>query len=358
MRTNGRTLLRFLATSVAVSLWVAGNQTLAGETSSWVQKVSPAGKAATPARKPKKVKPRPVPGAASASRVSTPKAGSATGVDPAYSAFESGYYQTALERAKAAAENGDPAACTLIGRILSEGLGVAKDKAAAAAWYKKGSDLGDENAAFALGVLYATGDGVKKDSKKAANLFAKATKRGHAGATYNLALTYLSGTGRPRDVKGGVRLMQRAAQAGEKEAQYDLGTLYALGEGIDQDKTLAALWTGRAATRGLVAAQLEYAIMLFKGIGVEKNISRAVWFFRAAAERGNPVAQNRLATLYAFGVGIKQSRIEAAKWHLLARAKGVSDFKLDVVVSKLSSEQRAEVDQLVGEWADRALLTQ
>ncbi|MGI9406092.1 MAG: hypothetical protein ACR2O4_06935, partial [Hyphomicrobiaceae bacterium] len=68
--------------------------------------------------------------------------------------------------------------------------------------------------------------------------------------------------------------------------------------------------------------------------------------------------QNRLARLYTAGLGVEESRIEAAKWHLLARAKGVSDFKLDVVISKLSAEDRAEAEQQVAAWNERVMAPQ
>ena len=70
---------------------------------------------------------------------------------------------------------------------------------------------------------------------------------------------------------------------------------------------------------------------------------RAARMFRLAAERGNPVAQNRLARLYANGVAVGPADpVQAAKWHLLARESGVADFTLDVMLAKLTPEQRAK----------------
>ncbi|TFG86826.1 MAG: sel1 repeat family protein [Hyphomicrobiales bacterium] len=90
--------------------------------------------------------------------------------------------------------------------------------------------------------------------------------------------------------------------------------------------------------------------MLFKGHGVEKDEKRAAQLFRLAAEQGNPVAQNRLARLYANGVVFETDLVQAAKWHLLAREAGVSDFSLDIMLAKLTKEQRVEADRGVDAW--------
>jgi TPR repeat protein len=95
--------------------------------------------------------------------------------------------------------------------------------------------------------------------------------------------------------------------------------------------------------------------MLFKGQGVAVDEKRAAKLFRLAAEQGNAIAQNRLARLYANGMVVKADTVQAAKWHLLARSSGVSDFSLDIVLSKLSKEQRAEAEKAAEEWRNGKL---
>ena len=121
------------------------------------------------------------------------------------------------------------------------------------------------------------------------------------------------------------------------------------------DALLAIERPGRAADGGLAEAQVEYGVMLFKGHGVAVNEARAAKLFRLAAEQGNPVAQNRLARLYANGVVVKADPVQAAKWHLLARSAGVSDFSLDIVLSKLSKEERAEAEKEAEDWRNGKL---
>ena len=42
--------------------------------------------------------------------------------------------------------------------------------------------------------------------------------------------------------------------------------------------------------------------------------------------------------------------MQAAKWHLLARQAGVSDFSLDIMLSKLTKEERAEAEKAADDW--------
>ena len=57
-----------------------------------------------------------------------------------------------------------------------------------------------------------------------------------------------------------------------------------------------------------------------------------------------------MARLYANGVGVKADPVQAAKWHLLARSAGVSDFALDIALSKLTKAQRVEADKAAEDW--------
>ena len=53
---------------------------------------------------------------------------------------------------------------------------------------------------------------------------------------------------------------------------------------------------------------------------------------------------NRLARIYAAGRGLDKNPLQAARWHILARAKGVTDSWLDTVVNQLSGPDRVKVD--------------
>ncbi len=274
----------------------------------------------------------------------------------AFELFDSGRYLAALERAKELAAEGQPEAHTLIGKIYAEGLGVGQNLTEAASWYLKGSELGDKHSQFALGVLLVEGQGVKKNPTLAADYFEAAAKQGHAQAQYNLALIYIDGRGRPENLQISANWLRKAAELGNPQAQYDLGTLFLLGQGVVQDDKIAAEWIGKAAESSFVDAEVEFAIMLFKGQGTEKDTKKAIQFLYSAALKGNVIAQNRLARLLFTGTAIKADPVEGAKWHLLARENGISDFRLDAMLARLTPEQRIAAVRAAEEWQSLNLL--
>jgi hypothetical protein len=93
--------------------------------------------------------------------------------------------------------------------------------------------------------------------------------------------------------------------------------------------------------------------MLANGKGVPKNDAAAVSLLRVAAERGNAVAQNRLARAYSAGFGLPADRIQAAKWHLIARAAGESDLRLDLLIMSLRGPERHKAESLAQAWREQ-----
>ena len=271
----------------------------------------------------------------------------------AYEAYDQGKYLTALDLALKAAQKGDPQAHTLVGRIYAEGNGAPQNLALAAQWYARAAELGDTEGMFAYGVMLAEGEGVAKNCEAAAQMFEAAAARKHALANYNLALLFLKGDGKPENPYRAFAHMLFAAEAGVTAAQYDLGTLYATGTGVDPNAFEAAKWIGKAAAAGHTDAQVDYAVILFRGHGVPPDPKRGAQMFRAAAEKGVAVAQNRLARCYANGAGVETNLVEAAKWHLIAKAAGQADDSLDKVVAKLSKADRAKAQKAADEWRDR-----
>ena len=61
----------------------------------------------------------------------------------------------------------------------------------------------------------------------------------------------------------------------------------------------------------------------------QHTVIAAFQWMRQAAMRGNVVAQSRLARMFAEGIGVQRDRIEAAKWHIVARRAGLTDAWLD-----------------------------
>lgn len=309
--------------------------------------------AGTPAPLETQLKPS-LPATASAAGASEFAKAQPTGEDAAYEAFDQGKYLTALDLAQKAAEKGDPQAHTLAGRIYAEGVGVPQNLALAARWYARAAELGDVEGAFAYGVMLAKGQGVQKDLEAAARMFEAAAARRHPLANYNLALLFLSGQGKPENPYRAFGHMLFAAEAGVAAAQYDLGNLYATGTGVDPPNAFeAAKWIGKAAAAGHTDAQVEYAVLLFRGHGVPPDQKHGAQLFRAAAEKGVVIAQTRLARCYANGAGVDKDLVQAAKWHLIAKAAGGEDETLDKLVAKLSKADRTKAENAAEEWRDR-----
>jgi len=283
------------------------------------------------------------------------------GSDAAYEAFDQGKYLTALSIAAKQAKQGDAIAHTLVARIHAEGLGVPQNAELAAQWYARGAEFGDPESALGLGALYARGEGVPQDYKRAAELFEKAAAKGHPEAAYNLALLFLSGKGKPELPLRGFMLMQYAAEKGVLAAMYDLGTLYATGTGTTANAFEAAKWVGKAANAGYPEAEVDYAVILMKNHELpqeqlDKMRRRAVELLRTASRKGIVVAQNRLAHCYLEGLGTRRDPVEAAKWHLIAKAGGHEDAALDKAVAALPPSDRQKATLAAAEWRDQMLL--
>jgi FOG: TPR repeat, SEL1 subfamily len=71
-----------------------------------------------------------------------------------------------------------------------------------------------------------------------------------------------------------------------------------------------------------------------------------------AARKGNPIAQNRLANILAVGRGLQANAVEAVKWHIIAKAGGVSDIPLDTFVQKQTPEIREAGEKAAKPWLD------
>ncbi len=280
-----------------------------------------------------------------------------SGDDAAFLAFDQGQYLTALTIAGKRAEQGDAAACTLVGRIYDEGLGVNRDQVIAARWYAQGAKLGDVESAFALGVMMAEGRGVDKDHVAAGEMFERAAMKQHALANYNLALLFLSGVGKPENPYRAAQHLAFAAQKGVAAAQYDLATLYQKGHGVQPDAFEASRWLRRAAEQGMPEAEYDYAVVLLKGYGLNADMPRAIDYLKSAAGKGLAGAQNRLAHVYAEGIMLlDRNPIEAAKWRLLARDGQIVDAVLDALVNKLSRADREKAEIAAQRWRDETAL--
>ena len=133
--------------------------------------------------------------------------------DDAFIAYSSGDFETARIFFLTLAEGGDIRAQFLLGRIYSEGQGVAKNEAESVKWYLLAASSGDIVSQLALGTMYVNGRGVKQDFVQAYSWFTIVAANGNRDMT-SQAL----------DVRDLIEQMMTSAQ-------------------IEEAETIAAVWT-------------------------------------------------------------------------------------------------------------------
>ena len=271
--------------------------------------------------------------------------------DFAYAAFQKGQYLTAFQIALPLAQKGDAAAQTLIAEIYEQGLGVAQDTKEAAKWYEIAAKSGNREAQFAYALKLLKGVDVTQNKQDGIAMMKKAAEAGHPIAMFNHANQIIS----DRPTSAGYRLAlpfyEKAAENRLADAYYALSVIYkqGLATGI-QDPKKARDWLEKAARAGVDTAQIELGIALINGTDGPKDLEAGFRVLNTAALAGNVIAQNRVAHMYLDGIGVEVSKVEAAKWHILARRAGRFDITLDQFVASLDSDMRQKALELANRW--------
>ena len=133
-------------------------------------------------------------------------------------AFRAAEYALAHAEWMPLAEAGNPPAQYNVGILFQYGLGVAKDFAEAARWYRLAADNAHPNAQAKLGYLLARGFGVAKDFAASARWFREAAEQGVADAQFNIGVMYATGSGIEYDAVQGLMWLNLAHGAGVPEA--------------------------------------------------------------------------------------------------------------------------------------------
>ncbi len=104
-----------------------------------------------------------------------------------------------------------------------------------------------------------------------------------------------------------------------------------------------------AALKGHADAQNALATFFYRGEVVEQNLATARQLFQAAAQRRQPDAMFNLAVMLAQGQGGPKDLPSSYAWLSLCKASGhpQADAALASVATKLTTEERARVDELL-----------
>ncbi|MCC0030788.1 MAG: sel1 repeat family protein [Brucellaceae bacterium] len=261
--------------------------------------------------------------------------------DEAFGAFQRGLYLTAHNLAKPLAENGNAQAQVLLAEILARGLGVPRDDAGAAHWYREAALQGVPEAEFQYALLLLEGHFYEKDEMEAMRLMRKAADAGNRLAQFNVAQLLVQERPGPAGMREALPYFRKAAEAGVPDAQYALSQILSSGiANIIPDDEEALKWLTLAAQQNYDTAQVDLGTWLVEGRGGQRDAKAGFRWLKLAADQGNVAAQNRVAKLYRAGVGVEADPVEAAAWYILARRAGLVDHELDVFMEGLTDETK------------------
>lgn len=94
-------------------------------------------------------------------------------------------YKKAFDYLVVASKLGDPRAMFEVATMYDYALGVPKDLALAAKWYKYAADYGHAQGQYNFATMVETGDGVTKDEVEAYKYYRLAAAQGFFGVPYN-----------------------------------------------------------------------------------------------------------------------------------------------------------------------------
>jgi len=197
-----------------------------------------------------------------------------------------------------AAEAGRPWAQNAYGVLLSHGRGgLARDAAAATAWYRKAAAQGEPQGQANLCYNYLHGEGVERNEVEAFRLCSLAAAQENVYAIDLVGWMYQNGLGTAKDFSRAFRHYERAARLGWDNGQNNLGNMYEYGLGVDRDYKQALYWYGQSAAKGNAWAEWNLGRMYQDGLGVPRDQAAAVEHFRRAARAGHPQSQEKLRQL-------------------------------------------------------------
>ena len=279
-----------------------------------------------------------------------------------------------------AAEAGLPLAFYLLGVISERGLGVARDQAAAAHFYRRAAEAGnrsgqlrwglalmhglgvdvdvsegetwlrraalagDAEAAVLVGDLYAKGGSLPPNYAEAETWFRRAAEAGHRGAARAVGQLYLTGAGVAPDIEEAARWFRISAAAGDFAARAELGNLVLKGFGGEDDRLGICEWFEKAAAKGDLLAAFNYGVCLAKGIGVPRDDNQAAFWLRKAAE-GVVDAQYWYGRLLLEGHGAKRDVPQGRAWIMRAAGGGMPDAQVALALLMLSGSGGARNPQ-------------
>lgn len=224
-------------------------------------------------------------------------------------------YTEAMSWYKKSANAGYAFAYNNIGAMYMQGWGIPRDASEAMKWYLKAAEKGVAVAQTNIGSLYRTGDGIEKDCSEAIKWYTKAANLGHTPALIILGIIYEEGDCVDKNSEIAFNYYQKAAELGDAIGMTNLGICYRTGSGTKKDFQKALEYLSKAADMSEPKAQYELGRMYYTGDGIKQDFGKAHGWFQNSAEQGFAPAQFMLGILYEGGDGVKQNYAKAVGWY-------------------------------------------
>jgi TPR repeat protein len=183
----------------------------------------------------------------------------------------------------AAAGEGIVQAQLLLGQILLDGRGIARDLVLARQWFTIAAQGGSAMAHNMLGRCLEHGWGGEQDLAQAVIHYRTAAQAGLDWGLYNYANMLGTGRGVAQDQAGALAAYRRAAQDGHAKSMNLLGRYLEQGIACDADFTRARRWYRRSAQAGDFRGQFSHAAVLAE----QGEVGEALGWLRRALETGN-----------------------------------------------------------------------
>lgn len=176
-----------------------------------------------------------------------------------------------------------------------------------------------------MGVMYENGLGRARDLAAAFILYSKAAERGCGDAYNNLGRLFESGLGVPVNFAKAKEHYEKSALLGCMDGMVNLGLLLECPpkkSTIQQDLVRAKLWYEKASDAGYARGQNCLGSLYYHGKGVKTDYWKAVELFKLATEQGNHHAQNNLGICFESGLGVPRDLVMAKHLYQTASVEG------------------------------------
>ena len=225
-----------------------------------------------------------------------------------------------------AAKEGVVDAQALLGQILLEGRGIARDEALALRWFQIAAHGGHTMARNMAGRCLEHGWGCPADAAAAAQQYRLAAEAGLDWGQYNYANLLATGRGVAEDQPQALSFYRRAAEQGHAKSMNLLGRYLEDGQYCPRDPQAAVDWYRRSAEGGDFRGQFSYAAVLADRGQVETALE---WLHKALA--GGNLKFLRVA--YAALLNAKQPKIKALAKEFAQRLAQLNDERQGVEVA-------------------------